>query len=253
MINLRSPREVALMKKAGATVGYVLNHIGEYIKPGVSTWEVDKICEEMIYSRGCKPNFKGYEGFPNASCISVNEVLVHGIPSKDIILRNGDIVTVDVGADYKGYQGDGAWTFTVGEVTDPKVLELMEVTKEALYLGIEQVKPGNRVGDISHAIQTYVEAHGFSLPVEYTGHGIGTDMHEDPAIPNVGRPHTLELLRKDMCICIEPMVFMGKPHCRTLSDGWTVVSRDRSWAAHYEHELHITAEGCEILTKEEEE
>ncbi len=251
MITLKSPREVALMKKAGGTVAYVLNHIGEYIKPGVSTYDIDRIAEEMILSQGCTPNFKGYEGFPNSCCTSVNEVLVHGIPNKKVILKEGDIVSVDVGADYKGYQGDGAWTFTVGEVKDPKVLELLEVTKQALFEGIKMVKPGNRVGDISNAIQTYVEAHGFSLPSEYTGHGIGTDMHEDPAVPNVGKAHTMEILKKDMCICIEPMVFMGKPHCRTLSDGWTVVSLDGSWAAHYEHELHITADGCEILTKED--
>ena len=252
MITIKSAREVALMKEASRVVAYVLNRIGEHIKPGVSTWEVDKIAEEMILSQGCTPGFKGYEGFPNACCISVNEMLVHGIPSKKIILKEGDIVTVDVGATYKGYQGDGAWTFAVGEVNDPRVLELMEVTKEALYKGIEQAKPCNRVGDIANAIQTYVEAHGFSLPVEYTGHGIGKGLHEDPAVPNVGKPHTMEVLKKGMCICIEPMVFMGKPHCRTLPDGWGVVSRDGSWAAHYEHELHITEDGCEILTKEDD-
>lgn len=251
MISIKSPREVELMRKAGSTVAYVLNRIGAYIKPGVSTYEIDKICEEMILSRGCKPNFKGYEGYPCACCASVNEMLVHGIPSKKIILKEGDIITIDVGADYKGYQGDGAWTFTVGEVKDKRVIELLEVTKESLFKGIEQVKPGARVGDIANAIQTYVEKHGFSLPTDYTGHGIGRDMHEDPAVPNVGKPNTLEVLKKDMCICIEPMVFMGKRDCKTLRDGWTVVSLDHSWGAHYEHELHITENGCEILTKED--
>ena len=252
MISIKSPREVSLMRHAGGTVAYVLNRIGEYIKPGVSTYEIDKIAEEMILSRDCKPNFKGYEGFPSACCISPNDMLVHGIPSRKIILKEGDIVTVDVGADYKGYQGDGAWTFTVGEVRDARVLELMEVTRDALYKAIEQVKPFVRVGDIANTIQTYVQAHGFSLPVEYTGHGIGRELHEDPIVPNVGKPHTGEILKKGMCICIEPMVFMGKPHCKTLADGWSVVSLDHSWAAHYEHELYITDNGCEILTKEEE-
>jgi len=251
MISLRSAREVALMRKAGSTVAYVLNRIDKYIKPGVSTLELDEIIDGMIRSRGCTPNFKGYEGYPRSSCISVNEVLVHGIPSASIILKEGDVVSVDVGADYQGYQGDGAWTFLVGETKDERVKQLLEVSEKALYLGLEEIKPGKRIGDIAHAIQSYVESFGFSLPDEYTGHGIGRDMHEDPIVPNKGLPHTLEVLRKGMCICVEPMVFIGKKHCKTLSDGWTVVSRDKSWAAHYEHEIYINDDGYEILTKEE--
>jgi len=251
MISIKSPREIALMRKAGSVVAHVLNNIEPYIKPGISTYELDTIIEKMIREQGCEPNFKGYEGYPYASCLSVNEVLVHGMPSKSVILKEGDIISVDVGADYKGYQGDGAHTFKVGEVKDEKVLQLMQVTEEALYIGLQQVKPGNRVGDIASAIQNYVESFGFSLPAEYTGHGIGTDMHEDPIVPNVGKKGTLEVLKKGMCICVEPMVFMGKPHCRTLADEWTVVSRDGSWAAHYEHEICVTDSGYEILTKEE--
>ena len=249
MISLKSSREIELMDRAGTVVALVHKRLKEEIKPGMTTKHIDQICEEVIRENGCTPSFKGLYGFPGSVCTSVNEVLVHGIPGSQI-LKNGDIISVDVGACYKGYHGDSAWTFLVGDV-DEKTRDLCRVTEEALYRGLEQVRPGNRVGDISWAIQSYVEAHGYSCPIEYTGHGIGKSVHEDPYVPNVGRPHTGPILKRGMCIAIEPMVFMGKPHCHTLDDDWGVVANDHSLSAHYEHTIAITADGYKILTKED--
>ena len=249
MISLKSSREIELMDRAGTVVALVHKRLKEEIKPGMTTKHIDQICEEVIRENGCTPSFKGLYGFPGSVCTSVNEVLVHGIPGSQI-LKNGDIISVDVGACYKGYHGDSAWTFLVGDV-DEKTRDLCRVTEEALYRGLEQVRPGNRIGDISWAIQSYVEAHGYSCPIEYTGHGIGKSVHEDPYVPNVGRPHTGPILKRGMCIAIEPMVFMGKPHCHTLSDDWGVVANDHSLSAHYEHTIAITADGYKILTKED--
>lgn len=250
MISIKSPREIELMDIAGSIVAKVHKKMKEVIKPGISTLELDRIAEKVIRDNDATPSFKNYQGFPSAICASINDTLVHGIPDHTI-LKDGDIITVDVGACYKGYHGDSGWTYTVGEVKDPKVLELLKVTEESLYLGLEQAKPGNHVGDIANAIQTYVESFGFSLPEEYTGHGIGRSVHEDPYVPNVGKPGTLQLLKKGMCIAVEPMVFMGKADCYTLTDGWGVKSKDHSWAAHYEHTITITDDGCRILTKED--
>lgn len=249
MISLKSSREIELMDRAGTVVALVHKRLKEEIKPGMTTKHIDQICEEVIRENGCTPSFKGLYGFPGSVCTSVNEVLVHGIPGSQI-LKNGDIISVDVGACYKGYHGDSAWTFLVGDV-DEKARDLCRVTEEALYRGLEQVRPGNRIGDISWAIQSYVEAHGYSCPIEYTGHGIGKSVHEDPYVPNVGRPHTGPILKRGMCIAIEPMVFMGKPHCHTLDDDWGVVANDHSLSAHYEHTIAITADGYKILTKED--
>ncbi|MCI6700084.1 MAG: type I methionyl aminopeptidase [Solobacterium sp.] len=249
MISLKSSREIELMDRAGTVVALVHKRLKEEIKPGMTTKHIDQICEEVIRENGCTPSFKGLYGFPGSVCTSVNEVLVHGIPGSQI-LKNGDIISVDVGACYKGYHGDSAWTFLVGDV-DEKTRDLCRVTEEALYRGLEQVRPGNRIGDISWAIQSYVEAHGYSCPIEYTGHGIGKSVHEDPYVPNVGKPHTGPILKRGMCIAIEPMVFMGKPHCHTLDDDWGVVANDHSLSAHYEHTIAITADGYKILTKED--
>ena len=249
MISLKSSREIELMDRAGTVVALVHKRLKEEIKPGMTTKHIDQICEEVIRENGCTPSFKGLYGFPGSVCTSVNEVLVHGIPGSQI-LKNGDIISVDVGACYKGYHGDSAWTFLVGDV-DEKTRDLCRVTEEALYRGLEQVRPGNRIGDISWAIQSYVEAHGYSCPIEYTGHGIGKSVHEDPYVPNVGKPHTGPILKRVMCIAIEPMVFMGKPHCHTLDDDWGVVANDHSLSAHYEHTIAITADGYKILTKED--
>lgn len=237
------------MDRAGTVVALVHKHLKEIIKPGISTLQIDRICEEIIRDNGCTPSFKNLYGFPGAVCVSVNEVLVHGIPDHTI-LKDGDIVSVDVGACYKGYHGDSGWTYAVGEIK-PEVRKLLEVTEDALYKGLEQAKPGNHIGDIANAIQTYVESFGYSTPIEYTGHGIGKKVHEDPNVPNVGKPHTLELLKAGMCIAVEPMVFMGKPHCVTLKDGWGVVNKERSLSAHYEHSIAITKDGYKILTKED--
>ena len=249
MISLKSSREIELMDRAGTVVALVHKRLKEEIKPGMTTKHIDQICEEVIRENGCTPSFKGLYGFPGSVCTSVNEVLVHGIPGSQI-LKNGDIISVDVGACYKGYHGDSAWTFLVGDV-DEKTRDLCRVTEEALYRGLEQVRPGNRIGDISWAIQSYVEAHGYSCPIEYTGHGIGKSVHEDPYVPNVGKPHTGPILKRGMCIAIEPMVFMGKPHCHTLDDDWGVVANDHSLSANYEHTIAITADGYKILTKED--
>ncbi len=249
MISIKSPREIELMDRAGTIVALVHKKMQEVVKPGISTLELDRIAEEVIRENGGTPSFKGYNGFPASICTSINDMLVHGIPDKTI-LKDGDIISIDVGACYKGYHGDSAWSYTVGEVS-PEVQRLMKVTEESLYQGLKMAKPGNRIGDIANAIQLYVEHFGYSLPIEYTGHGIGRSVHEEPYVPNVGRAHTLEFLKKGMCIAVEPMVFMGKPHCKTLADGWGVVSRDHSLAAHYEHTIAILDDGYKILTKED--
>ena len=249
MISIKSPREIELMAEAGAIVARVHKKMAEIIKPGISTLEINRIAEQVIRENGATPSFKNYQGFPAAVCTSVNDMLVHGIPDHTI-LKDGDIITVDVGACYKGYHGDSGWTYAVGNV-DEKVLKLMEVTKESLFLGLAQVKPGNHIGDISNAIQTYVESFGYGLPADYTGHGIGRSVHEDPYVPNVGKAGTMEVLKKGMCIAVEPMVFMGAAKCYTLPDGWGVKSYDHSWAAHYEHTVAVTDDGYRILTKED--
>lgn len=247
MITNKSQREISLMKQAGWIVAKTLEVIEPYIKPGISTYELDQICEKTIRSYGATPSFKGYQGFSGSICSSVNEVLVHGIPSKSVILKEGDIITIDVGAQYKGYHGDGAWTFAVGEVSE-QAKQLMQVTHDALYKGLEVVRDGVHLGDVSHAIGSYIKQFGYGIPMEYTGHGIGRNLHEDPAIFNDGQPNKGVLLKEGMTICIEPMVQLGKPFTKVLSDNWTVVSKDKSLTAHYEHTVAVTKDGCEILT-----
>ena len=216
------------------------------IAPGVTTKQLDRIAERVIRQQGASPSFKGYGGFPASICTSINSVLVHGIPDQTA-LKDGDLISIDIGACYKGYHGDAAWTFAVGRVSEEAV-RLMEVTRQSLFIGLEQAKPGNRLSDISHAIGDFVEAHGYSVPIDYTGHGIGTHLHEEPAIPNFGSPGKGILLKEGMTFAIEPMVHAGKPHTRVLADDWTVVTKDGSLAAHYEHTIVITHDGYEILT-----
>ena len=216
------------------------------IAPGVTTKQLDRIAEKVIREQGASPSFKGYGGFPASICTSVNSVLVHGIPDQTV-LKDGDLISIDIGACYKGYHGDAAWTFSVGRVSEDAV-RLMEVTRQSLFIGLKQAKPGNRLSDISHAIGSFVEAHGYSVPIDYTGHGIGTHLHEEPAIPNFGSPGKGILLKEGMTFAIEPMVHAGKPHTRVLADDWTVVTKDGSLAAHYEHTIVITHDGYEILT-----
>ena len=249
MISIKSKREIELMKEAGAIVARVHKRLKEEIKPGITTSQINKICEKVIKENGATPSFKGLYDFPCAVCTSVNEVLVHGIPNNKA-LKDGDIISVDVGACFKGYHGDSAWSYAVGKISK-EANDLLKVTEEALYEGLKQVKPGNRIGDISYAIQTYIESHGYFTPKEYTGHGIGKSVHEDPYVPNVGKKGEGSVLKKGMCIAVEPMVFAGTAKCKTLKDGWGVVALDNSLAAHYEHTIVITDEGYEILTKED--
>ncbi|MBO6047807.1 MAG: type I methionyl aminopeptidase [Erysipelotrichaceae bacterium] len=247
MITIKNSREIELMRHAGHVVGLVHQKMAEVLKPGMTTQEVADICEKVIRDNGCTPSFLNLYGFPGAVCTSVNDVVVHGIPS-DYVLQDGDVISVDVGACWKGYHGDSAWTYAVGNVSDD-VKHLMEVTEAALYAGLEQVKPGNRVSDISHAVQVYLESHGCTTPRDYTGHGIGTAVHEDPTVPNWGEPGRGPRLRKGMCIAVEPMAHLGGEEVYTLDDDWTVVTRDHSLAAHYEHTVAITDSGYEIMTK----
>lgn len=246
MITTKSSREIENMKIAGRIVALAHKAIDEIIKPGITSKQIDAIVEKVILENGATPSFKGLYGFPNATCISINSVLVHGIPS-DIALKEGDIVSVDIGACYKGYHGDSAWTYSVGNISD-EARKLMQVTHDALYAGLEYAKAGNRLTDISHAIGEYVHTNGFSVPQDYAGHGIGTSVHEDPTVPNFGPSGHGVILKEGMTLAIEPMVHIGKPQTKVLNDEWTVVTKDGSLAAHYEHTVVIRENGCEILT-----
>ncbi len=247
MIITKSPREIALMREAGRVVAKVFNEVGEHLLPGMSTKQIADLAEKVIRREGAIPTFKGYGGFKGAICVSVNEVLIHGIPNKHKIIKEGDIVSLDVGATLHGYVGDACRTYCIGKVS-PEAKRLVEVTEESFFEAMKVIKPGNRVGDISNAIQTYCEERGYSLTDKYTGHGVGTHLHEDPYIPNVGSKGTGPLLREGMVIAIEPMVNMGKADTVTLSDGWTVVTKDGKLSSHYENTIVVTKDGYEILT-----
>ena len=246
MISIKSEREIELMRHAGMLVSKMHQFIKPYIKEGITTNELDKLCEDFIVSNDGVPTCKGFEGFPATLCTSVNDEIAHGIPSNRK-LKNGDIITIDVVIGYKGYQGDAAWTYTVGEIADDKKY-LMEHTEKSLYEGIKMVKPGNRIGDISAAIQKYAEDHNLGVVRELCGHGIGRDMHEDPEVTNFGIPNTGPRLKKGMVICIEPMLTFGQRYIDILDNNWTVVTKDHSPAAHYEHTVLVTEDGYEILT-----
>jgi methionyl aminopeptidase len=248
VITRRSEKEIELLRKAGKIVALTHEHLKQYIKAGISTKELDELAENFIRSQGATPSFKGYGGFPGSICASINDVLVHGIPNAAHILKDGDIISVDIGANYGGYHGDSAWTYAVGEISE-EAKELMRVTEESLYRGLAQVKPGNRISDISNAIQTFVEAHGYGVPRDYTGHGVGTDLHEDPIVPNYGMAGRGPKIVSGMVIAVEPMVTLGDYHTRTLLDDWTVKTIDGKITAHYEHTIVVTDEGYEILTK----
>ncbi len=248
MIVLKSSHELALMRQAGRIVAQVLERFREVVRPGISTLDLERIASHIIEREGAIPSFKGYRGFPAAICASINEEIVHGIPSPERVLEEGDIISLDVGAIYRGYHGDAAITLPVGQV-DGEVQRLLQVTQGALEAGIAQSYAGKRLGDISAAIQRYVESRGFNVVREYTGHGIGQEMHEDPQIPNFGQPNRGPRLRPGMTFALEPMVMMGDWRTRTLSDGWTVVTADGSLSAHFEHTLVVTNGEPEILTK----
>ena len=246
MIVLKSPQEIAKMARAGRIVAEVFEELQEWIRPGVTTKELDRRAEEAILRRGALPAFKGYRGFPATLCVSVNHEVVHGIPSSRR-LEEGDIVGIDMGVYLDGYYGDAAKSFPVGEVS-PEARRLLQVTEEALYLGIRQARAGKRLSDISHAIQTHVEQAGFSVVRDFVGHGIGRELHEDPQVPNFGPPGRGPRLRPGMVLAIEPMVNMGGARTRILEDRWTAVTEDGSLSAHFEHTVAITENGPVILT-----
>lgn len=247
MIICKTPREIEIMREAGRIVALTHQELKKHIVPGITTKELDKVAEAFIRKCNATPSFKGYNGFTGSICASVNEELVHGIPG-DRVLNNGDIISIDIGAEYNGYHGDSAWTYAVGSI-DEETQRLLDVTEESLYKGLNEAKPGDRLSNISHAIQTYVEANGFSVVREYVGHGIGQDLHEDPQIPHYGPPNKGPRLKPGMVLAVEPMVNAGNRYVKTLADDWTVVTVDGKMCAHFEHTVAITETGFEILTK----
>ncbi len=253
MIVIKTPREQELMRKAGHVVALVFKELEGKIHAGMSTLEVANICERVIRNAGAYPTFLGYYDYPGAVCVSVNDELVHGIPSKHRILREGDIVSVDVGATLSGYIGDACRTYFVGTCTEA-AKKLVRVTEECFFEGMKYAKPGNHLGDISHAIEVHAKKNGYSLPKEYTGHGVGSKLHEDPYIPNLGEAGTGPILKEGMTLAVEPMVAEGKDAVRVMSDGWTARMKDGKLSSHYENSILITKDGYEILTmlKEDE-
>jgi len=246
MISIRNPGQIELMRAACEIAASALKIGGEAVRPGVTTAAIDKAIRRYILSRGAKPSFLGYGGFPAAACISVNEEVIHGIPSSRKLVE-GDIVSIDVGAFYNGYHGDTAATFAVGKISEEDQ-RLLNVTRQSLEVGMAAAKSGNRVGDISWAVQEYVEAAGFSVVRKYVGHGVGNDLHEDPEVPNFGAPGRGPKLVSGMTLAIEPMVNFGGYDVKVLSDNWTVITKDGSRAAHFEHTVLITADGGRPLT-----
>jgi methionyl aminopeptidase len=238
------------MREAGRLVGEVLTELSAMVVPGVTTADLDEAAERRIRAAGAIPAFKGYHGYPATICASVNEEVIHGIPSGRRVLNEGDVISIDVGASLEGYYGDSAITLPVGQVSEPAA-QLLRVTEEALYKAIERVKVGGRVSDIGHAVQHHVEAYGFSVVREFVGHGIGQRMHEEPQVPNYGEPGRGPRLAEGMVLAIEPMVNAGKPAVKVLADGWTAVTRDGSLSAHFEHTVAVTADGPRILTARE--
>ncbi len=236
------------MRRAGSVVAQILLEISDLVKPGATTADLDLFAQTRTKELGAKPAFKGYHGFPATLCVSVNEEVVHGIPSKKRILKDGDIVGIDFGVVLDGWFGDSARTFPVGKVSH-EAEKLLEITEKSLYLGIEQARPGNHLFDIGYAVQNFVESHGYSVVREFVGHGIGKSLHEDPQVPNFGIRGKGMLLKPGMVLAIEPMINAGKPEVRVLSDGWTAVTVDKALSAHFEHTVAITEQGPEILTR----
>ena len=250
MIVLKTSRELAIMREAGRISAMALKVAGEAVEPGVSTWEIDRVARKYIESQGAVPSFLGYGGFPASACISVNNVVIHGIPSKRQIIKAGDIVIIDIGAMFEGFNGDNAYTFACGEIS-AEAQRLLDATRESLYEGIKQATAGNRLGDIGSAVQRYVEARGYSVVRDFVGHGVGAKLHEDPSVPNYGTPGRGVRLLPGMTIAIEPMVNQGRHEVQVQKDGWTTVTRDGKLSAHFEHTVAITPDGPVILTKPE--
>jgi len=247
MIIRKSESEISLMRIAGRIVAETHQLLSKAIRPGITTKELDRIAEEYIRSKGASPSFLGYGGFPASICASTNDELVHGIPSNRV-LNEGDIISIDIGAEYQGYHGDSAWTYGVGKISE-EAQNLLRVTEESLFKGLEKATPDYRLSDISHAVQEHAEAFGYSIVREYVGHGVGENLHEDPQIPNYGPPNRGPRLKPGMVLAIEPMVNQGDRYVKTLADRWTVVTVDQKLCAHFEHTIVITETGHEILTK----
>jgi methionyl aminopeptidase len=247
MIAIKSDKDLDQMRKAGKILSWIMQRLIKIVESGVSTSELEARAEEYMRDENVKSAFKGYKGYPGGICASINEEVVHGIPSPKRILKEGDIISLDIGIKYEGFFSDAAQTIPVGKVA-PRVKDLINVTKDALLEGIAQAVPDKRLYDISFAIQNYVEKHGFSVVRQFVGHGIGSELHEEPEVPNFGRPHQGEILKSGMVLAIEPMVNMGSWECKILSDGWTTVTKDGMTSAHFEHTVAITDRGPEILT-----
>ncbi len=247
MIILKSPEEIEKMRIANQIVARALKTLKEMVKPGMTTEELDRAAEEIILAAGARPSFKGYRGFPASLCASINSEVVHGIPGKRR-LKEGDIISLDLGTEYEGYYGDAAITVAVGKVS-PEANRLMDVTRESLYKGIEQAKEGKHLSDISHAIQAHAEAAGFSVVTDFVGHGIGTKPHEDPQVPNYGPKGVGPILKSGMVLAIEPMINAGTHYVEVLDDDWTVVTRDGKLSAHFEHSIAITRNGADVLSE----
>lgn len=248
LITIKSNREIELMKMAGNIVYQTHQYLKPFLKEGITTKELDRLAEEFIRSKGATPSFKGYGGFPGSICTSINNQVVHGIPG-NTKLKNGDIISIDIGACYKGFHGDSAWTHPVGEISEDKKY-LLEHTEKSLYVGLKQVKPGNRIGDIGAAIEEYATSHNLGVVKELVGHGIGTNVHEDPEVPNYGKYGTGPLLKEGMVIAIEPMLNLGTADVYILDDDWTIETDDGKPSAHFEHTVAVTKDGYQILTGE---
>ena len=248
MIVLKTSRELKIMREAGRIAANALKAAGAAVEPGVSTWEIDRVARRYIEEQGAKPTFLGYGGFPASACVSVNNVVIHGIPSKRLIVKEGDIVSIDVGATYQGFVGDNAWTFPCGKVS-ADAQALMDATRASLMEGIRAAVAGNRIGDVGSAVQRYAEARGYSVVRDFVGHGVGAKMHEDPSVPNYGTPGRGVRLLPGMTIAIEPMINQGVKEVKTLQDGWTTVTADGKLSAHFEKSIAITQDGPVILTE----
>jgi len=247
MISRKSKREIDLMKKAGRIVAIAHKEVKAMIKPGITTADIDALVEKIVRDYDAVPSFKDYGGFPGSACTSINEEVVHGIPSKSRKLKEGDIVKVDIGADFKGYHGDSAWTYPVGRISK-EAEKLLEATEASLFAGLSEIKAGKRLSDISHAIQTYAESKGYSVVREFVGHGVGRKLHEDPQIPNYGPAGKGPLLKPGMTLAIEPMINSGTKDVEVQSDAWTAVTQDGKLSAHFEHTILVTKESYLILT-----
>ena len=249
MITIKTPEEIKLLKIAGSIVYDTHKYLQQYLKPGISALELDKLAYDYIIKRGATPSFLNYEGFPNTLCISINDEVVHGIPNKRK-LKNGDVVSIDIGACYKGYHGDSAWTYYIGNNPSDDIKRLMEGTKASLYAGLNMIKPGNRIYDISKAIEETAKSYNLSIVRELVGHGVGTDIHEEPEVPNYTTNYKGVILKEGMVIAVEPMLNLGRRNVFLSDNDWTVITADHKPSAHYEHTVAVTKDGFEILTGE---